>query len=461
MGDYVVMAKNRDKYQCENCGHKSSKWMGRCPNCSQWNTFREIDKTTGHNQTEDIKLRVTAKPITKIESGKRSRLESGIGELDRVLGGGIVTGSLVLLGGAPGIGKSTLILQVASLFSNRYGKVLYISGEESANQLKLRAERLGTLDDDLFILDETDFDQIFTYLNKESFNLIVVDSIQTIHDPRLSSNPGSIPQVKEVTGKLLKVAKTTNTPIVLIGHVTKEGELAGPRVLEHLVDTVLQFEGDQNYSYRVLRAIKNRFGSTNEVGVFSMSNKGMKEVLNPSQLFLEERPEGVSGSAIVPIIEGSRPLLVEVQSLVSTSTFSTPQRLTTGVDYKRVSILLAVLEKKAGLNFQTKDVHINITGGFKVEEPALDLGIVSAIISSYQDKPFSPEIAVVGEVGLAGEVRAVSGIDQRVNELKKLGFKSILIPEGNVKGLKFDPELNIIGIKNVYELQDYICEVGD
>lgn len=445
------MARNKSGYICQQCGYKTVKWMGRCPSCGAWNTFTE------NSNNDELEIRVVPNSIKEIEAGVRPRLSTGIGELDRVLGGGIVRGALILLGGAPGIGKSTLILQVASLFSKKYSRVLYISGEESASQLRMRAERLKALDDELFVLAETEFDQICGLLAREKYNLVILDSIQTVYDPRLDSAPGSITQVKEITNQLLKIAKQREIPIFLIGHVTKEGDLAGPRVLEHLVDTVLQFEGDRNYAYRILRAIKNRFGSTNEVGVFEMKSTGMEEVLNPSQLFLEERPGGVSGSVVVPVLEGSRPLLVEVQSLVTPATFATPQRLTTGVDYKRVSILLAVLEKKAGFKLQTQDVNVNITGGLKVDEPALDLGMVSAIISSYQDRALPSDLAVVGEVGLAGEVRAVSQIQPRLNELKKLGFKRVIMPQSNLKGLDFDPMLNLIGIKSIHDLLDYIA----
>lgn len=451
------MARNRSDYICKECGYNSTKWMGRCPQCNSWNSLQE-EKLK--NQVQQVTISSEVRPISKIDSGVRSRYKTGIQELDRVLGGGIVSGSLILLGGAPGIGKSTLILQAASLFSKEYKKVIYISGEESAAQIKIRAKRLNAINDELYILSETDFDQIFAHLNKDKYNLVIIDSIQTISDPDLGSAPGSISQVKEITNSLMKIAKTKDLPIILIGHVTKEGELAGPRILEHLVDAVLQFEGERNYSYRLLRAIKNRFGSTNEVGVFEMGNFGMKEILNPSQLFLEERPGNVSGSIIVPVIEGSRPLLIEIQALVSTATFSAPQRATTGVDYKRVTMLIAVLEKKLGINFQTKDVHINVTGGFRIEEPALDLGIVSAIISSHKDISLSANMAVVGEVGLAGEVRAVSNINQRVNELKKLGFDKIVLPQGNIKGLEFNPELKILGIKNIHDLLNIVSEVG-
>lgn len=450
------MARNTINYICQECGYSTTKWMGRCTQCDSWNTFRE--EAGSDNQTRNLAIRSEARSISKITAGANSRYTTGIQELDRVLGGGIVSGSLILLGGAPGIGKSTLILQAASLFSKEYKKVLYISGEESASQIKIRADRLNAVDDELYILAETEFDQIIAHLNKDKYSLVVVDSIQTIFDPRLDSAPGSISQVKKITNSLMKIAKTRDIPIVLIGHVTKEGELAGPRVLEHLVDAVLQFEGERSYSYRILRAVKNRFGSTNEVGVFEMNNSGMKEILNPSQIFLEERPKEVSGSIIAPVIEGSRPLLVEVQALVSPSTFSSPQRATTGVDYKRVTILIAVLEKKLGIKFQAKDVHINITGGFRIDEPALDLAIVSAIISSEEDKALPANMAVIGEVGLAGEVRAVSNIIQRINELKKLGFNKIVLPKGNMKGLDFDPELNLLGINNIHNLAKIISE---
>lgn len=452
------MARNITNYICEECGYKTSKWMGKCPDCESWNTFHEEDP--GTKKVKKVEIKTEACPVSKINSGVRPRFATGIGELDRVLGGGIVSGSLILLGGAPGIGKSTLILQVASLFSKEDNNILYISGEESATQIKLRADRLNAISDQLYILAESDYEQINAHLNRQKYDLIVIDSIQTVYHPELDSAPGSIPQIREITSSLMKFAKTMEVPVILIGHVTKEGQLAGPRALEHLVDTVLQFEGDQNYAYRLLRAIKNRFGSTNEVGVFEMKSNGMEEVLNPSQLFLEERPTGVSGSVIVPIIEGSRTLLIEIQSLVSTSTFSAPQRLTTGVDYKRVNILLAVLEKKLAMNFQTSDVHINITGGFRVEEPALDMGIITAIISSHKNKALPERLAVVGEVGLAGEVRAVSKIKQRLKELKKLGYSKIILPYSNLKGLDFDPELDLEGIKHIKELSGYISEVG-
>ena len=452
------MAVNKSIYMCGKCGYSSSKWMGRCPQCDSWNSFQE--ETVVNKGRQNLNIRSEVCPISKIDSGVNSRYKTGIQEFDRVLGGGIVRGSLILIGGAPGIGKSTLILQAASLFSSKNRKVLYISGEESPAQIKIRAQRLQIVSNELYILAETDLEQINAHLSSEKYNLVIIDSIQTIRAPGLEGAPGSVSQVKEITNNLMEIAKTKDIPIILIGHVTKEGELAGPRVLEHLVDTVLQFEGERSYSYRLLRTVKNRFGSTNEVGVFEMKDSGMEEVLNPSQLFLEERPGDVSGSIIVPVIEGSRPILVEVQALVSSATFSAPQRVSSGVDYKRVTMLIAVLEKKIGINFQNKDVHINITGGFRIDEPALDLGIVSAIISSHKDKSLPVNMAVVGEVGLAGEVRAISNISERISELKKLGFNKIILPKGNMKGLSFDPELNIVGIKNIHELYKIISEVG-
>lgn len=432
--------------------------MGRCPQCQAWNSFQEELVSAGRGPA--LAVNSEPLPISQVESGEEIRYRTGIQELDRVLGGGIVNGSLILLGGAPGIGKSTLVLQVASLFSKKYNKVLYISGEESAAQIKIRAERIDAIHENLYILAETYFDQILSHLDRERYSLVIIDSIQTISDPDLGSSPGSVSQIKEITNRLMMFAKSRGIPIILVGHVTKEGELAGPRVLEHLVDAVLHFEGDRSYSYRLLRAVKNRFGSTNEVGVFEMKNSGIAEVLNPSQLFLEERPREVSGSVIVPVMEGSRPILVEVQALVSSATFTVPQRAATGVDYKRVMMLLAVLEKKLGINFQTRDVHINITGGFRINEPALDMGIVTAIISSHGDLPIPDNMAVVGEIGLAGEVRAVSNISQRINELKKIGFEKIILPQGNLKGLEEEPEINLLAINNIHDLYRIVSEVG-
>lgn len=448
------MPKTKIYYKCNKCGFKTPNWMGRCTNCGTWNSFTE---TKGPVRTRNEESNSNQpNPITRVVSEDRTRFPSGIEELDRVLGGGIVSGSLILLGGAPGIGKSTLILQVAFLFSKSFSRVLYISGEESTRQIKMRAERLNALDKNLFVLGETEFNRIREIVDNNEYQLVVIDSVQTIYDSKLDSAPGSISQIKGITGELLKIAKEKQIIIFLIGHVTKEGSLAGPRVLEHLVDTVLQFEGDRNYSYRILRAIKNRFGSTNEIGVFEMKESGMEEIPDPSRLFLQERPEDSSGSVIVPVIEGSRTILVEVQALVSTAAYAAPQRLTTGISRKRVSILMAVLEKKVGFNFQALDAHLNIVGGLKVDEPALDLGIVTAIVSSYRDISLPSDLAVCGEIGLAGEIRAINQIEKRIKELKKMGFKEILIPAGNLKKLDFDPEINLKGVKDIKEVIDLL-----
>ena len=448
------MAKAKKYYVCQECGYKSINWMGKCSNCGSWDSFEEVieDKNKENNKYNIEREEKKPQPITQISSVKRQRFKTDITELDRVLGGGIVSGSLVLLGGAPGIGKSTLILQVASLFSKKYGKTLYLSGEESASQIKMRAERLNSMDRNLNILAERDYLSLENHIeNNKDYSLIIVDSIQTVHIPELDAAPGNLTQIKEVTNRLVKLAKTTEIPVVLIGHVTKEGELAGPRVLEHLVDTVLQFEGDDYHMYRMLRAKKNRFGSTNEIGVFEMKENGIKEVANPSSFFINERPADVSGSIVTPILEGSRVILVEVQSLVTDAAFPSPQRLAKGVDYKRLSLLLAVLEKRMGANFKDYDVNLNITGGINVEEPGLDLAIIAAVVSSYQDKAVDNDLAVIGEVGLSGEVRAVGQIEKRINELKKLSFSRIIIPAANAKNLSFDPELKIDAVKDIAE----------
>ena len=454
------MAKDKTIYKCKNCGFESSNWMGRCTNCGNWNTMVEMKKND-KNKNKELNTKEPLQsptPISQINTEERARYYSGINEFDRVLGGGIVKGSLVLLGGAPGIGKSTLILQVASLFSNKYKKALYISGEESARQIKLRADRITTSSNDIYILAETDFSQIDQILssNNKDYGLIIVDSIQTIYHPEIDTTPGSITQVKAITNRLMKIAKSSEIPVFLIGHMTKSGKIAGPKVLEHLVDTVLRFDGDRNYSYRILRSIKNRFGSTNEIGVFSMESKGLKEVKNPSQRFLEERPEKSSGSVIIPVLEGSRTILVELQALVSSSAYSAPQRLTAGIDSKRVSMLLAVLEKKCGFNFYDSDIHLNITGGLSVDEPGIDLGIMTAILSSFKDYTIPNDLAIIGEVGLAGEVRAVNQIKKRINELQKLGFSEIVIPKGNAKNLNSNSFNKLIVVKDIHELIDII-----
>ncbi|MFW5996152.1 MAG: DNA repair protein RadA [Halanaerobiaceae bacterium] len=450
------MAREKTVFICNECGYKTTNWMGRCTGCGAWNSLQEVSSEEQESGINEQKVAETVDPVpvTDIGDRERFRLSSGIDEFDRVLGGGVVQGSLILFGGAPGIGKSTLMLQIAYLFSRQYGEVLYISGEESARQIKLRADRLSTLDDNLFIAAETEYEKIEQIIRTGDYSLVIVDSIQTIYGRNSESTPGSVSQIKDVSTGLQKAAKELGVPVFLIGHITKKGELAGPRVLEHLVDTVLRLEGDRNHRYRILRAVKNRYGSTREMGVFRMKSSGIEEVKNPSRLFLEGRPEGEPGSVIVPVIEGSRTVLVEVQALISGAAFSAPQRVTTGLDNKRVSILLAVLEKKLGFNFRDQDVHLNITGGITVKEPALDLGIITAIVSSYRDMALDANLAVVGEVGLTGEVRGISRIKMRIKELKKMGFKTILLPQDNLKDLDFSPAINMLGIRKISEVMD-------
>jgi len=448
------MSKNKKKYICENCGYKTENWMGKCTNCGEWNSIKEITPSENDQQddfqTADIEL-PKIESLDQIKGSQKSRFPTSLTELDRVLGGGIVEGSLILMGGSPGIGKSTLILQVAFLLAKQDKNVLYITGEESVNQVKMRAERLNTIHENIFILSEVDYQKINAIIDKKDFDLVIIDSIQTVKHPQVDSAAGSITQIKEVSSSLFRIAKETNLPIIIIGHITKEGNLAGPKVLEHIVDTVLQMEGDHNYSYRIVRGLKNRFGSTDEMGIFQMDSTGLKEVKNPSQIFISERPENASGSIIVPIMDGNRVILIEIQALVTDTAYSTPQRLTTGINKKRLSILLAVLEKKLGFNFKASDVHINITGGLYASEPAVDLGIVFSVISSFRDYPIDSKTAVVGEVGLTGEVRAVNLFNKRIKELKKLGFKNIIVPSGNVKERKFDPDLNLIEISDLQE----------
>ncbi|MGM0444873.1 MAG: DNA repair protein RadA [Bacillota bacterium] len=451
------MAKNKKRFVCQNCGYKTENWMGKCSNCGEWNTIKEV--AFEENKDNDD-LDIDNFKIPKIESleditgSQKNRIPTSLSEFDRVLGGGIVEGSLILIGGSPGIGKSTLILQVAFLLAKQDKKVLYITGEESVNQVKMRAERLDSVHKNIFILSEIDYNKIKTVINKNDYDLVIIDSIQTVKHPGIDSSAGSVNQIKEVSSSLFRTAKETNLPIIIIGHITKEGNLAGPKVLEHIVDTVIQMEGDQNYSYRIVRGLKNRFGSTDEMGIFRMKKMGLEEVKNPSQIFINERPENASGSIIVPIMDGNRVILIEIQALVTDSAYSTPQRLTTGINKKRLSILLAVLEKKLGFNFKSSDVHVNITGGLYASEPAIDLGIVFSVISSFNDFPVDSKTAVLGEVGLTGEIRAINLFDKRIKELKKLGFKNIIVPSGNVKEREFDPALNLLELKNLKEALD-------
>ncbi|WP_018249385.1 DNA repair protein RadA [Orenia marismortui] len=450
------MAKKKRRYICQECGYEALKWSGKCTGCNSWNTLvEEIINPKKKKKELSVTADVKAQKINDIKIGLENRKETGISELDRVLGGGIVPGSLILIGGDPGIGKSTLLLQTSYNISKKYDKVLYISGEESERQIKLRADRLGTIDSNIYILAETNLLSIIENAKDLKPDLVIIDSIQTIYNPNLESSPGSVSQVRDSTNRLMQLAKKNNIPIFIVGHVTKNGSIAGPKVLEHMVDTVLYFEGDRHYSYRILRAVKNRFGSTNEIGIFEMKQGGLEEILNPSQMFVSERPSNVSGSVVIPCVEGSRPILVELQALVSSANFGTPSRMTTGVDHKRVSLLLAVLEKKLGLHIQGQDVYINVVGGFQVDEPAVDLGLIAAIASSFRDIAIPKEFVVIGEVGLAGEVRAISQIEKRINEASKLGFSEFIIPKGNLEDLNY-PDLKIHGVKNVYQVLDLI-----
>lgn len=451
------MSKLKTVYQCQACGFASPKWLGKCPDCGAWNSFteeRESPKTL--RAKPSLAGSAAPQPLSAITGATEQRSSVGISELDRVLGGGLVNGAIVLIGGDPGIGKSTLILQAVGKIAEQFGTVLYVSGEESPEQIKLRAERLNINSDHILLLPETVIENVISYSAEMKPSVLVIDSIQTVYTEDLSSAPGSVGQIRESAAKLMYYAKKAQVPVFLIGHVTKEGAIAGPRVLEHIVDTVLYFEGDRGHPYRILRTVKNRFGSTNEIGVFEMSDSGLSEVLNPSELFLAERPENVSGSAVIASIEGTRPLLVEIQALVSPTSFGMPRRTSMGVDFNRVNLLVAVLEKKAGINLGGMDVFINVVGGFKILEPALDLGIIAAMVSSFREAPVHPKTIVFGEVGLSGEVRAVAQAEQRLKEAEKIGFTTAIIPKGNADRLKDRSGLTIQGVKDVEEALEYI-----
>jgi len=433
------MSKTKSVFVCSQCGNDSPKWLGKCPACGEWNTYVEefISNRNSVKESPGLSNYVSqqSKPalLQDISSCDEIRMDTCDQELNRVLGGGLVPGSLVLIGGEPGIGKSTLVLQTALKLKDY--KILYTSGEESAKQLKLRAERLKIVNENLFILCETHLEQIFTHINNLKPDILIIDSIQTVHTEHIESSPGSITQVRECAVSLLKFAKETNTPTLLIGHINKEGNIAGPKVLEHIVDTVLQFEGDQHYMYRILRSMKNRYGSTSELGIYEMRQTGLREVNNPSEMLLTQNHEGLSGAAIAAAIEGIRPFLIETQALVSTAAYGMPQRSATGFDIRRMNMLLAVLEKRAGFKLIQKDVFLNIAGGLRVSDPALDLAVISAILSSNLDIAIDRETCLSGEVGLSGEIRPVNRIEQRILEAEKLGFKKILIPQNNLKGL--------------------------
>lgn len=452
------MAKGKTTvFFCQDCGYESSKWMGQCPGCGGWNTFVEevIDKSAPAKVRKEAAKAEVVK-IADIKTGQEERLTTGLKELDRVLGGGIVKGSLVLVGGDPGIGKSTLLLQVCRNLSMQKTDVLYISGEESLQQIKIRAERIGEFGDTLSLLCETNLDTIKEVISRTKPEIVVIDSIQTMYNENVTSAPGSVSQVREATGVLMQIAKGLGISIFIVGHVTKEGVVAGPRVLEHMVDTVLYFEGDRHAAYRILRGVKNRFGSTNEIGVFEMCNEGLREVENPSEYMLSGKPEGASGSVVACSMEGTRPILLEIQALVCHSNFGMPRRTAAGTDYNRVNLLMAVLEKRLGLSLSSCDAYVNIAGGIRMNEPAIDLGIVLAIVSSYKDVPIDEKTICFGEVGLSGEVRAVSMAAQRVQEAQKLGFTTCILPEVCKAGLKKNPNINVVGVSNVQDAIRYI-----
>ena len=449
------MAKGKKSiFFCQNCGHEEAKWLGQCPACKEWNTFVEERIDSGITKGTTVAARAVHEakvvPLTEVTADDDTRSETGIKELDRVLGGGIVPGSLVLVGGDPGIGKSTLLLQVCQRMA-QMKKILYISGEESQAQIKLRANRMGNFTSGLLLLCETNLGTIRSVIEKERPELVVIDSIQTMYSEDVTSAPGSVSQVRESTNVFMQLAKGLCIPIFIVGHVTKEGTVAGPRVLEHMVDTVLYFEGDRHASYRILRAVKNRFGSTNEIGVFEMRQSGLVEVENPSEYMLSGKPENASGSVVACSMEGTRPILLEIQALVCRTNFGMPRRTAAGTDYNRVNLLMAVLEKRLGMSLGNCDAYVNIAGGIKMNEPAIDLGIVMALVSSYRNRPIDEKTIVFGEVGLSGEVRAVNMPEQRVAEAKKLGFETCILPEVSLKMVKEIQGIRLVGVKTVNE----------
>ena len=446
------MAKAKTIFVCSECGNESPKWLGKCPACNSWNTFYEqkIEKYTETNKIEK-KINNTPKPLNSYVGQEANRTSTGYLELDRVLGGGLVKGSLILLGGEPGIGKSTLILQLCEKVQGE-GKVLYVSGEESAEQIKLRADRLEIKNQDLMFLGETDIDVIKDAISDMKPKLVIIDSIQTMYSDEITAAAGSVSQVREITSQIMRMCKAQQITTIIIGHVTKEGNIAGPRVLEHMVDTVLYLEGERYNTYRILKAVKNRFGSTNEIGMFEMREEGMCEVTNPSDILITEREDNPSGSCILASVEGTRPILVEVQALTSQTVFGLPKRTANGFDYNRLAVLIAVLEKKAGLSLGNQDVYLNIAGGMKISEPAADLGIIATVASSYKNVPIPQSTVVMGEVGLTGEVRRINLIEKRLKEAEKLGFKACIIPENNKKVLKDNYKLDIIGVKSIGDM---------
>ena len=453
------MAKAKTHFVCQSCGYQAPKWLGRCPGCQEWNTFveeRVIEEKIPDRDLLGFEAEAVPTPITKIISEERERLQVGIREFDRVLGGGIVFGSVVLVGGDPGIGKSTLLLQMMSFLASNGKKVLYVSGEESLHQTKMRADRLGISSDQLFVVSETSLEKILQDIQTLRPSAVVVDSIQTIYSSELPSTPGSISQVREASSRLLYLAKHLSIPVFLVGHVTKEGFIAGPKVLEHMVDTVLYIEGEASHAFRILRAVKNRFGSTNEIGVFEMKDSGLVEVPSPSEFFLSGRTQPTSGSVVMASIEGSRPILVEVQALVISTPFGVPRRTAQGVDAYRVSLLVAVMEKRLGIRLIDHDVFLNVAGGMRVEEPGADLGVIASIASSFKDKLIDPEMVVFGEIGLGGEVRGVSQSEVRVKEAARLGFKRCLLPKQNQEKVKGAKGIELTGIQTVREAMEIL-----
>jgi len=451
------MARQKTIYSCQQCGFQSPKWMGRCPDCQQWNTLVEEQPLTNSHHSRALPTPGKPQRLADVNSREEDRHSCGMAELDRTLGGGVVPGSLILVGGDPGIGKSTLLLQAfAKLAENDLA--LYVTAEESTRQIKLRADRLGITTENLYLLAETSLEQIKQRIKELQPAFLVIDSIQTIFTSSLDSAPGSVSQVRECTGQLMIQAKGDGLPTFLVGHVTKDGAIAGPRVLEHLVDTVLYFEGDPGHPYRILRAVKNRFGSTNEIGVFEMHTQGLREVSNPSELFLAERPLESAGSAVVASIEGTRPLLVELQALVSSSPFGTPQRTAIGIDHKRIALLVAILEKKVELSLAGQDIFINVAGGVRLDEPAIDLAAIAALASSHLNRVINPRLVLFGEVGLTGEVRAISQPELRIKEAARLGFTRCILPRGNLKNIDIPDTIKLIGVRHTSEMLDLIFD---
>lgn len=458
----MAKAKKRSTFLCQDCGYESPKWMGRCPGCGQWNKMVEEVEVKSNNKgaflhsPSSISTKVSR--ITNIESEQEVRIVTDMAELNRVLGGGVVPGSLILIGGDPGIGKSTLLLQVSSHLAKKQYKVLYISGEESIKQTKLRADRLKVSAEELYVYAETNLEAVHQTIEALAPDFVIIDSIQTIYHPEMASAPGSVSQVRESTAELMRIAKTKGIAIFIVGHVTKEGSIAGPRLLEHMVDTVLYFEGERHHTYRILRAVKNRFGSTNEMGVFEMKELGLREVHNPSEVFLEERSKGASGSTVVASMEGTRPVLVEVQALISPTMFGHSKRMATGIDHNRVSLIMAVLEKRVGMLLQNQDAYLKVAGGVKLDEPAIDLAIAVSIASSYRDKPTRGTDCIIGEVGLTGEIRRVSRIEQRVREASKLGFERVIIPSNNLEGWSVPKNTKVVGVSTINEALQHALE---